>query len=267
MVSLTGMDNMAIAGSLAQAIKAAILPPASLLLLFVAGLVLSRWRRRAGTRVCLAAVGLLYFLGTGVGSWLLVHPLEQLEPVLSPVSAHPAAAAQAVVVLSAGRIARSPEYGARLTPDFICLERMAYAAHVLRARPLPLLVSGGLWSAQDDESLAAGMQRVFEDAFQVPVRWVETRSRNTAENARFSAAMLKRDGVARVILITDAMHMRRARLSFERAGLQVIPGPTFYNEPGPFDALRLMPSAENLRRSHYAIYEWLGLAWYAMAGL
>ncbi|MBC7454768.1 MAG: YdcF family protein [Massilia sp.] len=243
-----------------------LLPPASLMLLFVAGLVLMRWRRRAGKAACLGAVALLYFLSTGVGSWLLVHPLEQLEPVLASPASPAGAGAQAVVVLSAGRIKRNPEYGGRPMPDFICLERMAYAALVVRARALPLLVSGGFWAEQDEESLAAGMQRVFDDVFQLPVRWVEARSRNTSENARFSAALLKQSGIKQVILITDAMHMRRARLSFERAGIAVVPGPTFYNESGPFNPLRLTPSAENLRRSHYAIYEWLGLAWYALAG-
>lgn len=258
---------MAFVGALAQAVKAVLLPPASLLLLVVAGLVLMRWRRRAGKLMCLAAVALLYALSTGVGSWLLVHPLEQLEPALAGAAGPAGAGAQAVVVLSAGRIKRNPEYGGRPMPDFICLERMAYAAVVVRARALPLLVSGGFWAEQDEESLAAGMQRVFDEIFQVPVRWLEARSRNTSENARFSAAILKQSGIKQVILITDAMHMRRARLSFERAGIEVVPGPTFYNESGPFDPLRLTPSAENLRRSHYAIYEWLGLAWYGLIGL
>lgn len=259
---------MGIVGLPAQAIKAVLLPPASLMLLFVAGLVLMRWRRRAGKATCATAIGLLYFFSTGVGSWLLVHPLEQLEPVLASASPSASArpSAQAVVVLSAGRIKRNPEYGGRPMPDFICLERMAYAAYVVRARQLPLLVSGGFLAAQDDESLAAGMQRVFQQVFQLPVRWIEARSRNTNENARFSAVLLKQSDVTQVILITDAMHMHRARLSFERAGIEVVPGPTFYQEWTPFDPWRLIPSAENLRRSHYAIYEWVGLAWYALLG-
>ena len=260
------MDSLGIVGLPAQAIKAVLLPPASLMLLFVAGLVLMRWRRRAGKATCATALGLLYFLSTGIGSWLLVHPLEQLEPVLASAHAKSSASAQAVVVLSAGRIKRNPEYGGRPMPDFICLQRMAYAAYVVRARQLPLLVTGGFLTAQDNESLAAGMQRVFQQVFQLPVRWVEPRSRNTNENARFSAVLLKQSGVTQVILITDAMHMRRARLSFERAGIEVVPGPTFYQEWRPFDPWRLMPSAENLRRSHYAIYEWLGLAWYRLLG-
>lgn len=255
---------MDISGALGQMIKVALLPPAGLFVMLAGGLVLARWRRRAGRSVCLGAVALLYLLSTGAGSWLLVHPLEQLEP---PLTGATGARAGAVVVLSAGRIRRSPEYDGRPMPDFITLNRMAYAAHVVRARKLPLLVTGGFLAETRDESLAAGMQRVFQDAFQLPVRWVEQRSRNTAENAQFSVPLLRASGVDHIILITDAMHMRRARLSFERGGMQVTSGPTFYQEPGHFDPLRLLPSAENLRRSHYALYEWLGLAWYCMAGL
>lgn len=251
-------------GALAQTLKAAILPPASLFLLFALGLLVMRWRRRAGVTVCVTAVALLYFLSTGVGSWLLAFPLEQLEP---PLADGAGGQAGAVVVLSAGRIRRSPEYGGRPMPDFIAIERMTYAAHVVRARKLPLLITGGFPSERRDESLAAGMQRVFQDAFQLPVRWVEQRSRNTAENAQFSSMLLRQSGVDHIILITDALHMRRARMSFERAGVHVTPGPTFYHEPGRFDPLRLMPSAENLRRSQYALYEWLALAWYELCGL
>ena len=207
---------------------------------------------------------LLYLLSTGVGAWLLAHPLEMLEPVLAS-SPRALAPAEAIVVLTAGRIRHSPEYGGRTMPDYIALERITYGAHLARATGLPLLVSGGLLADDDGEALAAGMKRVFEDGFGLPVRWSEANSRNTAQNATLSAAMLRRDGVSSVILVTDAMHMRRARRAFERAGLVVTPAPTFYVESAPFDPTRLMPTVENLRRSHYALYEWFGLAWYWLA--
>jgi uncharacterized SAM-binding protein YcdF (DUF218 family) len=108
------------------------------------------------------------------------------------------------------------------------------------------------------------MQRVFASDFGIAVRWLETASRNTAENARFSASMLRRDGVRHIILVTDAMHMRRARGVFEREGLAVIPGPTFDASPGRIDWRLLLPTMDNLRRSHYAVYEWLGLVRYAL---
>lgn len=245
-------------------LKAMVLPPACLFLLFGAGLLAWRRRPRLGKILCGASVGLLYFLCTGVGSWLLVHPLESLEPVLP---AGPLPQAQAIVVLTAGRIRSSPEFERRALPDAMALARMTYAAHVYRARPLPLLVTGGLLTTHRiEEPLALSMKRVFESEFRIPVKWAETRSRNTTENARFSAQILKPAGVLHIILVTDAMHMRRARLAFESQGIGVTPAPTFFQEPGSFDPRGIFPSAENLKSSYYGVYEWLALGRFMIAG-
>ena len=243
---------------LERTMKFMVLPPASLLLLYLAGVLVGRYggRRRLGAWLRHGAVALLYVLSTGSGAWLLARPLEALEVPMAVVPA----TAQAIVVLSAGRIKRNPEYGNRPMPDFVALERMTYAALLARQNRLPVLVTGGRLSrAADDEALAFGMQRVFATSFGVPVRWVEAASRTTAENASLSAPILKRDGVQHIILVTDAMHMHRARLQFERAGLTVTAAPTFFMASGSFSMLNLLPSAEGLRRSYYAVYEWLGL--------
>lgn len=250
---------MDVSGAPAALVKALLLPPASLLLLYAAGALAARRRPRLGRRLCHGAVALLYLLSTGAGAWLLGHPLEVLEPAL----AGPAPQAQAIVVLSAGRIRHSPEFGNRPVPDFVAHERMAYAATLARRTGLPVLMTGGLLTDHpDEEPLALGMQRVFQDAYRLPVRWTENASTNTAENASLSAAILKRDGVLRMILVTDAMHMRRARRAFEREGMTVTPAPTFYLASRQFDPFDLLPTAEHLRRSCYALYEWLGLLRY-----
>ncbi|MES2758010.1 MAG: YdcF family protein [Pseudomonadota bacterium] len=252
---------MGLTATLATAFKLLVLPPAGIIVLAALGLLVWRRRPRAGKALCAMALALLYGLSTGVGSWLLVHPLESLEPALA---AGPSPAG-AIVMLTAGRVRGSPEYGPQAAPDFTSLKRISYAAHLYRSRALPLLVTGGLATGDsDEEPLAMTMKGVFEHQFQIPVRWTENASRTTAENARFSAAMLKQAGIGHIILVTDAVHMRRARLAFERQGIAVTPGPTFYQEPRDFDPLRLWPSAEGLRRSHAALYEWFGLGWYAL---
>jgi uncharacterized SAM-binding protein YcdF (DUF218 family) len=242
-------------------VKGLLLPPGSLMLVFGVGVVVGRWRPRLRNWLCGGSMAVLYLLSTGVGSWLIGRPLELLEPTLDASQAK--SRAQAIVVLSASRIKRSPEYGGQNIPDFIALERMTYGAYLARLSGLPLLVSGGLISHDPkDEPLAPTMTRLFNSAFGLQVRWTESHSGTTAQNASLSAAMLKRDGVTRIILVTNAMHMRRARIAFEREGLEVIPGPTFYVTAPGFEPLDLVPTAENLRRSYYAVYEWLGLVRY-----
>lgn len=237
-----------------------ILPPASLLLLTALGLLLRlRWRR-AGSIVAGASLVLLAFLSSNAGARFLVAPLDAMTtPLRSPESA----GAQAIVVLAAGRLEAAPEYGHRDIPDYIALGRLRYAAHLHRRTGLPILVSGGAPRA-GALTLADAMASALREDFGVPVRWVEGRSRNTAENAAFSAALLRSEKVERVLLVTDAMHMERARTVFRGSGLQVTDAPTMFFGEQARGLGAWVPSAEGMRRSWYASYELMGIAWYRL---
>src|SRR5512137_1839885 len=75
-----------------------ILPPASLILLILTGLVLLRWRRTAGRIVLAIGIILLYVLSLEPVSDGLIRPLEAASRPFSAVAARP----NAVVVLSGG---------------------------------------------------------------------------------------------------------------------------------------------------------------------
>ena len=247
--------------------RALILPPANLFLLIVAGLAM--WRRwpRAGRIVAGTGFAALAFLSSTAGARFFVTPLERMT---APLQAPERAGAQAIVVLAAGRLQRAPEYGGRDIPDYVGLARLRYAAHLQRRTGLPVLVSGGVGAGvarvehDGATALADAMAAALREDFGVPVKWIEPRSRDTGENAAFSAALLRADGVKRIILVTDAMHMPRSRAAFERAGLDVVSAPTifFSHQPQPLSAW--IPSAEGMHRSWYAVYELLGIAWYRL---
>ena len=244
-----------------------ILPPTSLFLVIAVGLAL--WRRwpRAGRIVAGSGLAALAFLCTGAGAQLFVRPLEAMT---APLRAPERAGAQAIVVLAAGHVRRAPEYEGRDIPDYIALMRLRYAAHLQRRTGLPLLVSGG--NGADDGRPAPGRPRAYAKAdgmaaalredFGVPVRWIEWRSRDTAENAAFSAEMLKAGGIKRILLVTDAMHMPRAHAVFAQAGIEVVDAPTMFYTRRPLSLDAWVPDAEGMRLSWYAIYESIGLAWY-----
>jgi uncharacterized SAM-binding protein YcdF (DUF218 family) len=225
-------------------IQALALPPLSLFLLYGAGWGLRfRWPL-FGRIVSGGAIALLFVLCTNAGAWLLLRPLESLEPPLRSANG-----AEAIVVLTAGRLENSPEYGGRDIPNYVALARLRYAAKLQRETGLPLLVSGGYGKTDDrDESLATGAALVLQEDFATPVTWTEDRSANTAQNAAFSAAM----------------HMRRSRMAFSHEGLEVIGAPTMFFSRNKLRWLDFLPGAEGLRRSRYAIYEWLGMAWYGL---
>lgn len=237
-----------------------VLPPSSLFCLLTVGIVLGRRYPRVGKALQIGAIALLFVLCTGFGARMLFAPLENLT---TPLDQSHAVGAHAIVVLAAGRYGRAPEYGENEIPDYIALARLRYASKLHRELAIPLLASGGNGSADGQyKPKAIAMVRALNAEFATPVKWIETASENTQENAVFSAAILKQAKIGKVLLVTDAMHMPRAARAFRQAGLEVVEAPTIFFSASRVAAMDVLPSVENLRRSYYAIYEWLGLAWY-----
>lgn len=56
--------------------------------------------------------------------------------------------------------------------------------------------------------------------------FVDVRSSRTYENGTEVAALMRREGWRSALLVTDAIHMRRARLVFERLGIKSYPVPS-----------------------------------------
>ena len=106
------------------------------------------------------------------------------------------------------------------------------------------------------------MEALLRDEYGVSPRWVERASRDTRENARFSAVHLQAAGARRILLVTHAMHMNRARAEFEAAGLEVIPAPTAWlgggDTPGDAQALPFVPSQNTAYAAWFALHELLG---------
>ena len=132
-----------------------------------------------------------------------------------------------------------------------------------RRTGLPILVSGGSPRGRA-VSEARLMDRSLREDFGLHARWLENKSDNTHENARFSAPILKRHGISKVILVTHASHMTRSLDAFKREGLSPIPGPIQTSSRG-YDALDLhdfLPSSDALVASRSALHELLGRFWY-----
>ncbi|MBN8891740.1 MAG: hypothetical protein BGP12_22575 [Rhodospirillales bacterium 70-18] len=246
--------------SLAALPTALLIPPVNLLPLTVAGLLLARWHPRAGRLV--AALGLLglFVFALPATAALLMASLERGLPPPPPGAGKP----QAVVILSAE--ARTGLPGGIIQGDDagpLTLERMRAGARLARAQGLPVLVSGGV-VRRGHESLAAMMARVLSRDFDTPTRWVEDRSLDTWQNAQFSAALLRRDGISSVYLVSHGWHLRRAIIAFRHFGIAVTPAPVRI-APWPEDWLEaLIPEAGAWQRSYWAMHEWIGCLVYAL---
>lgn len=167
---------------------------------------------------------------------------------------------QAIVILGADRHRDAPEYGGEDTAGPSTLERLRYGAFLQRKTGLPVLVSGGA-PFGERFPIAELMRVALARDFQVPVRWVEGRSRDTIENARYSFEVLQAAGVTRIYLVTHAWHLRRAVPLFERAGFKVTPAPTAFTSVSTTALLGYFPSAGALAFSSRALHERIGYWW------
>ncbi|WP_162911004.1 YdcF family protein [Azohydromonas sediminis] len=238
--------------SLTYLVGGVVVPPVSLVLAALLGLWVARRRRALGGAIAATALAGLLALSLPVVAFALMTRLE------GPAAPDPRAAARdagAIVILGGGVARGAVEWGGD-TVGVFTLQRLRYGAHLAKALGLPVLITGAA-PADGRPGEAAMMRDVLQREFGVDVRWFDERARTTAGNAREAAALLRAAGVERVVLVTHAFHMVRARAAFERAGLQVVPAPTGYMgyAGGAFEAAHLVPNGDALRVSYVALRE------------
>ena len=97
---------------------------------------------------------------------------------------------------------------------------------------------------------------------------IEDKSRNTDENARFTAAIVHPQPSQRWMVVTSAFHMPRSMGVFEEAGFHPIAYPVAFRTRGRWaDDLRLrFDPTRNLRTFEIAVHEWIGLVAYWASG-
>ena len=246
-------------------IKALILPPGLQLLMLAVGLVLtaksstSLRLKRVGYGLILSGFLSMLFFSLPVSVAVLFKGLE-IYPTVTDQQVEEFEG-QAIVILSGGIVRGAPEWGRDVSASHTAL-RLRYGVKLYRQYKLPLLLSGG---AVFDGAVpeAEVMGRDLNSDFQVPVEWLEISSRNTWENAQYSAELLAQQKISRVILVTDAWHMRRAVGAFEHFGVKVLPAPTGFKHGNKISWVRhLFPSSSSLSDTRMGLHEYGGLIYY-----
>lgn len=220
-------------------------------------------------RLSLAAAG-LSLLVVALSAWttagaLMLHPLESRfqRPAQMP------AKVDGIVVLGGGfeggiNLARG-RYELNASGDRL-VETVVLARRYPTAR---ILVSGGAASIfLQGEGDAATALRLFAALGIDRGRLIlETRSRDTYENALLSKRLAEPEAGETWLLVTSAFHMARAVGVFRKAGFPVVPWPTDYRTAG---TERFAPAEDNaldsLGNTTAALREWMALVAYRLAG-
>ena len=233
--------------------------------LLLAGLLaaLARWRRFAAV-LCVAAFSILALsTWTSLGA-LMLNPLEERFPRPAlPETVH------GIVVLGGG------------FEGAINLERGGYELNsggdrfveaAILARRFPqakVVVTGGTGTlVMTGEADADTAPRLLTALGVEPARMImETRSRNTHENAVFTRQLVAPEPGETWLLVTSAFHMPRSMALFRKEGFPVLPWPVDYRTSGEegFGLFRDNPH-DSLQNTTLALREWIGLVAYRLSG-
>lgn len=251
---------------LSKVIFFVITPTNLLIFLGVAGvllLVATALRRLGGTLAIIGTTGLLLAGMTPVSEIALL-PLEERFPPYAAGGPAPTG----IIMLGGGIEAGLSEAREQVVVNDAG-ERPIYFADLARRFPQARLVFSGGSGVIGGSISEADIVSRQADAIGVPRSRLilENRSRNTRENAVFSAELVHPKPGERWLLLTSAWHMPRAVGCFRQAGFTVEAYPVDYRTKGWRDVVHAHGfTADGLLQFDLAMKEWIGLVAYRLAG-
>ncbi|WP_319406902.1 YdcF family protein [uncultured Desulfosarcina sp.] len=250
--------------ALKKTITPFILPPGIFILAIVFISLVMIYRKRWKLGLANLMVGMmLWALSTVPMANFLIHGLELDYPIPSDPSG------DVIILLGGGMIQSVPDLTGTSAPSPSMMGRIVTAVRLFQRLGLPLIVTGGRVDDDADSAVATVAKRFLMD-LGVPEKLitVEDRARDTAQNARLTAAICRQQGFSKPILLTAAYHLKRARMAFDAAGMRVTPFPAYFmgSRNIPYTWRHLLPRAGCLCTSTDALHEYMGILFYRMFG-
>ncbi|HOI84129.1 MAG TPA: YdcF family protein [Campylobacterales bacterium] len=211
---------------------------------------------------------LFYILSTGLAAKSLLWPLEDAFRTHQKIDFKP----DAVIVLGGGANAYVPD-SKLISPAY---KRFVQGMTLAKKMDVPLVFAGGGWidrSGISEAAAAIESANVIADAYDFARPstttlnggfglLVEDKSENTLQNAKNTIELMKLNGISipKVVLVTSASHMKRAKVIFEKNGFRVTPyAVDFITGKFNISYLDFLPSFGSLENSYTALKEYIGI--------
>lgn len=237
---------------LGKILTALITPPLNtFFLLIVAWLLYAIRYKKCGKFLAFIAFAWLYVTSIPFTTWLLNQEDDTPRLTLDDYKQ-----AQAIVVLGGGSYPTQELY-AETASGAPQLERLRYAAYLHQETHLPILTTGySLLGISEGDVMANELKQFFH----VPTQWIEPKARNTKENAIFSKAILEKEHIHKIILVTNQWHMKRAELLFKQQGFEVLPAGAAHYKGGKSEITlqSFLPQLGALNSNLNLMKEWIG---------
>ena len=190
----------------------------------------------------------------------LMWGLEKAHPLPSRP------AGDVILLLGGGIYEGVDDLSGKSVPSADMLGRIVAAVRLQKELGCPIIVSGG--SVFEFSTAEAPIDKRFLVDLGVPADRVilEEKSRDTVENAVYSARIIRERGFRHPILVTSAYHMRRSVIACRKNGLEVLPVPAFH-QGSPrkrYGWIHYLPSTSALHQTSTALHEYVGLLFYRL---
>lgn len=172
-----------------------------------------------------------------------------------------------IILLGGGVYDNAPDLSGIGAPSEDMLGRIITAVRLQKKINVPVIISGG--AVFKGRKAEAPIVKRFLTDLGVPDKKIiiEDKSRDTIENARYTAEICKRLGYKKPLLVTSAYHIKRSILSFKRVNIDVIPFPANFKtwEIKKYRWESYLPDSSELEDSYTAMHEYIGLLFYKFA--
>lgn len=239
-----------------------VLPPGIFILTIIISGALFIILRRRKMGIFNLAIGFLLWIFCSIPfSNLLMNGLESDFHIPQKVDG------DVIILLCGGIIEDIPDFSGYGSPTDHTLGRIVTAVRLQKKLNIPIIVSGGMvYKSKSSEALIAKrfLTDLGVDEDQVII---EEKSRDTYENAKFSAEICKRKVYKKPILVTSAFHMKRSLLSFKKFDMNVLPYPSNFKSNNIYDFSwhSYLPLSSSLQLTSDAFHEYLGILFYRLA--
>ncbi len=248
--------------ALKKILTAFILPPGIfiVLLLFSGLWFLFKKNLKAGIINCLLGISIWTFSISPVADAMLRGLESEFE---IPEDPH----GDVIILLGGGVYDEAPDLSGVGAPTEEMIGRLVTAVRLQKRLNVPVIISGGV--VFKGRKAEAPIVKRFLTDLGVPDKKIiiEDKSRDTIENARYTAEICKKFGYKKPLLVTSAYHIKRSILSFKKVNMDVIPFPANFKtwKMKRYGWERYLPNSSELEYSYYAMHEYIGFLFYKFA--
>jgi uncharacterized SAM-binding protein YcdF (DUF218 family) len=248
-----------------------LLYPTSLCALFCLSAALFRKREKLNRYLTWTAFAILMICGNG---WLIGALTQNLEWRYLPPD--PVPTADAIVVLSGGIVDRIPPRPTIEVGE--AGDRLLYAAHLFKQqRAEKIICTGGVATGGIAPRSAAEVMQEFLETMGVAkdAIIIEGGSSDTHQHSANLNAILEKQKIRKVLLVTSAMHMPRSVGVFRKQcpGVEFVPAPTDFHTTKEWTVIpwyrklvAIVPTPSHLSAFSEVMHEYLGIAYYCLRG-